>query len=142
MTTTTATVRTRGHAAPARPRHHPQEVSPRRHLRPVPAAPPAAPPAARRRLRPRAALALAVAGLFVVLFAVALLQTVLVQGQIHLDGLRADLTERRTEEQLLREEVARLSAPETIRQVALDLGMVEPEATPWVPGVPLADPAR
>jgi len=37
---------------------------------------------------------LALGAFFVILFGVALLQTVLVQGQIHLDGLRADVAER------------------------------------------------
>ncbi len=80
---------------------------------------------------------------FLILFGVALLQTVLVQGQIHLDGLRANLAERQTEAQLLHQEVAVLESPEHVWDVAInDLGMVESdpryilppaEATPTAP---------
>ncbi len=107
----TATVRTRGAAAPARPRHQPAPAPVRRHLRPVPDAPTTPAKATRRRVRPQVALTMAIIAFFLILFGVALLQTVLVQGQIHLDGLRADLADRQTEAQIARQSVAELESP-------------------------------
>ncbi len=140
MTTTTATAPAHLRPAPGRtrPRHEPEPRPVRRHLRPVPDAPVRVEREARRRLRPHAALGLALAGLFALLFAVALLQTVLVQGQLRLDGLRADITEAQTESQLLRDEVARLSDPEVIRTTAIEqLGMQEQATTTFLNPPPL-----
>lgn len=126
MSTSTAT--RRGATAPARPRHQPVPAPARRHLRPVPDAPTRpVKPEGRRRLRPQVALTIALGAFFLILFAVALLQTVLVQGQIHLDGLHADVAARQAEVQLLREAVSEAESPAHIRDVAINqLGMVEP----------------
>ena len=118
----------RGNVAPARPRHQPAPAPVRRHLRPVPdtkVQPPR--PSSRRRLRPQAALMLALGAFFVILFGVALLQTVLVQGQIHLDGLRADVGERQTETRILQHEVATMESPANIIDQAEAMGMLVPE---------------
>ncbi|MET1039622.1 MAG: hypothetical protein ABWZ90_01155 [Acidimicrobiales bacterium] len=65
----------------------------------------------------------------------ALLQTVLVQGQIHLDGLHADVAARQAEVQLLREAVSEAESPAHIRDVAINqLGMVEPPVRYILPG--------
>ncbi len=125
--------------APARPKARPQtsprrETGPRRHLRPVPDQPTRT--RSRRRLRPQVALTIAVGAFFLVLFGVALLQTVLVQGQIHLDGLRADLASRQAEAQELRAEVAAASAPANIIGAAERDGLVEPQASIFVLGPP------
>ena len=81
------------------------------------------------------ALTIALGAFFLILFAVALLQTVLVQGQIHLDGLHADEAARQAEVQLLREAVSEAESPAHIRDVAINqLGMVEPPVRYILPG--------
>jgi hypothetical protein len=138
---TTATVRTRGGAAaPARPRHQPAAPA-RRHLRPVPdqARRPATP--TRRRVRPQVALTMATMAFFLILFGVALLQTVLVQGQLHLDGLRADLAEAQTEAQLARDRVAQMESPAAIIDAAEAMNMVPLEPTYITPDPEAGDPA-
>ncbi len=75
---------------------------------------------------------LALGAFFVILFGVALLQTVLVQGQIHLDGLRADVAERQTETRILQQEVATLESPENIIRQAEAMGMVAPDHTTFL----------
>ena len=141
MSPTAAATRTRrGPVAPARPRHQPDPAPVRRHLRPVPdtkVQPPR--PSSRRRLRPQAALMLALGAFFVILFAVALLQTVLVQGQIHLDGLRADVGERQVETRILQAEVATLESPANIIEQAEAMNMISPGPTPFL--VPPAEAA-
>jgi cell division protein FtsB len=126
--TAAATRTSRGNTAPARPRHQPGPAPVRRHLRPVPdtKVQPER-PSARRRLRPQAALMLALGAFFVILFGVALLQTVLVQGQIHLDGLRADVAETQVEARILQAEVATLESPAHILEQAEAMGMIPPE---------------
>ncbi len=137
----TATVRTRGGAtAPARPRHQPEAAPARRHLRPVPEAPARPAKATRRRIRPQVALTMAIIAFFLILFGVALLQTVLVQGQIHLDGLRADVADRQTEAQLLRLEVAERESPAYLIDRAEAMGMVEQSLT-FVQPPPEAGPS-
>ena len=131
MSPTAAATRTsRGVAAPARPRHQPNPAPVRRHLRPVPdtKAEPRQ-PASRRRLRPQAALMLALGAFFVILFGVALLQTVLVQGQIHLDGLRAEVAERQVEARIRQQDVATMESPENIIRQAEAMGMIVPDRT-------------
>lgn len=129
MSPTAAATRTRrDNAAPARPRHQPDPAPVRRHLRPVPdtkVKPDR--PSSRRRLRPQAALMLALGAFFVILFGVALLQTVLVQGQIHLDGLRADVAERQIEASVLQEQIAIMESPAAIIDQAEAMGMSVPE---------------
>jgi cell division protein FtsL len=83
------------------------------------------------------ALTIALAAFFLILFGVALLQTVLVQGQVRLDGLRADVTERQIEAQLLRDEVSRLESPENIVGQAEAMGM-ESKDPRYVPQLPEA----
>lgn len=136
----TATARTRGATtAPVRPRHQPDPPPVRRHLRPVPTEAPTRDRAPRRRLRPQVALTMAIAVFFVILFGVALLQTVLVQGQLRLDGLRADVTARQAEAQVLRADVAAAESPARIVELAEGLGMVEPETVTHVLPPPQAD---
>lgn len=127
--TVTSPARSRPATSPARPRNRPQTAPgrvapPRRHLRSVP---PPAPQkrSTRRHVRPRVALTLAIGAFFAVLFGVALLQTVLVQGQIRLDGVRADLSERQATAQVLRAEVSRMESPANIIARAHDLGLVD-----------------
>ena len=77
---------------------------------------------------------------FLILFGVALLQTVLVQGQLHLDGLRADVAERQTQVQLLQDAVSRAESPQAIQDAAAAQGLV-PHEPIWVPSPPEATPA-
>ena len=127
VATAAAPVRTRTVPAPT-----PGEHGPRRHLRPVPA-PRAGAPATRRHVRPRVALTAAIGVLFAVLFGVAVLQTAIVQGQLRLDGVRADVAERQTDAQVLRAEVARQSSPENVVAEAEGLGLVPPDHTTFLP---------
>lgn len=114
--------------APARTptRHRPQPSAPdrapgrRRHLRAVESPQ----PATRGRPKVHIVLGLGVGALFAVLFAVAVLQTVLVQGQIHLDGLQADVAEAEVRVQDLRAQVGRLESPARILDEAGARGMV------------------
>lgn len=137
---TATSPRTRPATAPARPRHQPAPAPVRRHLRPVPDVATRPERAPRRRLRPQAALALALGAFFLILFGVALLQTVLVQGQIHLDGLRADVAQREAEAQALRLEVSTAESPTELMARAQDLGLVVPEDIAYVSQVPEATP--
>jgi cell division protein FtsL len=101
---------------------------------------PAAPPAARprhlrvvapsERLRHRltpATAVLATLAVFGVLLAVAVAQTVLVQGQGRLDQLDAQLTVEQARYQELRLEVAQLESPERVVAAAQAQGMVTPD---------------
>jgi len=102
--------------APRRP-----ETSPRRHLRVVGPA-----DRVRRRLTPRAGVVLT--GLtFVTLLLVAVAHTLLVQGQIRLDDLDAQLRVEQARYQELRKEVAEMESPTRVVAAAEDLGMVMPE---------------
>ena len=138
MSPTASTVRSRGATAPARPRHQPAPAPARRHLRPVPNAPAAPARSTRRRIRPQVALTMATIGFFLILFAVALLQTVLVQGQLHLDDLRADLAERQTLAQIEREAVAEAGSPQNILDQARAMGLTEVPLE-WIHPAPGAD---
>src|SRR5262245_54095077 len=109
----TATAPQRTRTAPARPRHAPAPA--RRHLRPVPDQRTTPAARRRRRVRPQVALTIAVGVFFLLLFGVALLQTALVQGQLRLDGLRADVAARQTQAQVLRAANAEAGAPQAIR---------------------------
>jgi cell division protein FtsL len=121
-------VRTSGAAALAtapvrRPAPRPApvpEVRPR-HLRVVAPA-----ERVRRRLTPAAGVLLT--GLiFVTLFLIAIAHTLLVQGQIHLDDLDAQLTTEQARYQELRTEVAEMESPERIVAAAEAMGMVSPQ---------------
>jgi cell division protein FtsL len=91
------------------------------HLRVVPAT-----PRVRRRLTPGAAVLLT-AALFATLLAVAMAQTVLVQGQVRLDGLDAQLSAEQARYQELRTDVAELESPARIVEAAHQQGMVTPD---------------
>jgi outer membrane murein-binding lipoprotein Lpp len=81
-------------------------------------------PATRGRPRVHIVLGVGVGALFAVLFAVAVLQTVLVQGQIRLDGLQAEVAEAQVQVQNLRAEVAQLESPGRVLDEAGVRGMV------------------
>jgi cell division protein FtsL len=91
------------------------------HLRVVPAT-----PRVRRRLTPTTAVLLT-AALFATLLAVAMAQTVLVQGQVRLDALDAQLTTEQARYQELRKDVAELESPARIVEAAHQQGMVTPD---------------
>jgi cell division protein FtsL len=80
----------------------------------------------RRRLTPATAVLLT-AALFVTLLAVAVAQTVLVQGQVRLDSLDAQLTGEQARYQELRQTVAELGSPARIVEAARQQGMVAPD---------------
>ena len=81
-------------------------------------------PATRGRPKVHIVIGLGVGALFAVLFAVAVLQTVLVQGQIRLDGLQAEVAEAEVQVQNLRAEVGRLESPGRVLDEAGARGMV------------------
>ena len=64
--------------------------------------------------------------LFLTLFALAVAHTVLVQGQMRLDRIDAQLTTEQARYQELRTAVAELESPGRIVSAAEDLGMVSP----------------
>ena len=80
----------------------------------------------RRRLTPGMAVLLS-AAIFVTLLAVAMAQTVLVQGQVRLDKLDAQLADEQARYQELRRDVAVLESPGRIVDAAHQQGMVEPD---------------
>jgi cell division protein FtsL len=67
------------------------------------------------------------AALFATLLAVAVAHTVLVQGQVRLDDLDAELVEQQALYQELRTEVAELESPTRVVQAANEMGMVTPD---------------
>jgi cell division protein FtsL len=79
----------------------------------------------RRRLTPATAVLLT-AALFATLLAVAVAHTVLVQGQVRLDELDAQLATEQSRYQELRKEVAELESPDRIVAAAQEQGMVPP----------------
>jgi cell division protein FtsL len=79
----------------------------------------------RRRLTPATAVILT-AALFATLLAVAVAHTVLVQGQVRLDELDAQLATEQLRYQELRKEVAELESPPRIVEAAQEQGMVPP----------------
>jgi cell division protein FtsL len=93
----------------------------RRHLRVVAPA-----ERVRRRLTPALGVLLT-AGLFALLFAVAIAHTVLVQGQIRLDAIDANLATEQARYQELRMEVAEMESPARVVDAAQQLGMVTPD---------------
>jgi cell division protein FtsL len=94
---------------------------------------------ARRGLTPAMAVLLTVV-LFVMLFAVAIAHTVLVQGQVKLDRVDAQLTIEQARYQELRKDVAQLESPERIVSAAHEQGMVTPEDLVYLQPAPL-DPS-
>ena len=80
----------------------------------------------RRRLTPGMAV-LGTAALFATLLAVAVAHTVLVEGQVRLDELDAQLVEEQARYQELRTEVAQLESPGRVVEEAQAEGMVAPQ---------------
>lgn len=80
----------------------------------------------RRGLTPAMAVLLTV-GLFATLFAVAVAHTVLLQGQLKLDRVDAQLSVEQARYQELRRDVAQLESPERIVGAAHEQGMVTPD---------------
>jgi cell division protein FtsL len=80
----------------------------------------------RRRLTPATGVLLT-GLLFATLFLVAIAHTVLVQGQIRLDDLDAQLTVEQARYQALRTEVAEMESPARVVAAAQELGMVAPQ---------------
>jgi hypothetical protein len=73
---------------------------------------------------------------FVVAFGIAVLQTVLVQGQMHLDDLRQQISDTQAEAQQLRLDAAELESPTNVVQQAEAMGMVAaPEGVTVIPTV-------
>lgn len=95
----------------------------------------------RRALTPRAGV-LATAGLFAALLALAVTQTLLVQGQLRLDDLHQQLAVEQAEYQRLRLQVADLESPERIVTTAKEqLGMVSPDDLVYLsPSEPVTRP--
>lgn len=120
--------------APRRhPRHAPAPAPASRpsHLRLVEPAPRTRPTVVRKaKVNRRAALLIGTGVLFAVLFAVAVLQTQNVAGQMHLDRVQQEISDRQAEAQALRLEAAELAAPERIVTEAERLGMVAPPGGP------------
>ena len=131
--------------APRRhPRHAPAPAAvPRRdHLRLVepPARSTRIAPTAAPRVSRRAALLIGGAVLFAVLFAVAVLQTQNVAGQMHLDRVQQDISDRQAQAQALRLEAAELASPERIVSEAQRLGLSTPAGGPtFVNQIPSTD---
>ncbi len=88
-----------------------------------------------------AVTALATVVVFVMLFALAVFNTWLVQNQQRLDRLHRDVTEAQSEYERLRLEVAELESPERIVAAAVNqLGMVPPPETTYLtPSAPLVE---
>jgi len=80
----------------------------------------------RRRLTPATGVLLT-AVLFATLFLVAIAHTVLVQGQVRLDELDAQLTVEQARYQELRTDVAAMESPSRVVAAAEALGMVSPQ---------------
>ena len=80
----------------------------------------------RRRLTPATGVLLT-AVLFATLLLIAVAHTVLVQGQVRLDQLDAQLTAEQARYQELRTEVAEMESPSRVVAAAEALGMVSPQ---------------
>ena len=99
----------------------------------------------RDRVSRRVALLIGGAVLFAVLFAVAVLQTQNVAGQMHLDRVQQDISDRQAQAQALRLEAAELAAPARIVGEAQRLGLSTPPGGPTfvnqvpVPTAPTSD---
>jgi len=80
----------------------------------------------RRRITPALGVLLT-ALLFATLFLVAIAHTVLVQGQVRLDALDAQLTVEQARYQELRTRVAEMESPARVVTAAEEMGMVSPQ---------------
>ncbi len=98
---------------------------------------------AQRRARTRLLGGAAVTVVFVMLFGVAALQAVLVQGQLRLDQLDRDMTGDVEAREQLQLQVATLEAPSRIEETARQLGMVPPPEVVFLeaPSGPVASPS-
>lgn len=107
----------------------PVEVAPRPRLRVVE-------PPTRRRIRPAFIVGLAVFVVFGALLAAAVVHSMLVSGQAHLDDVSSSTRIER--EELEREQVrlASLQSPERITREAERLGMVPGSGDNWIQGDP------
>ncbi|MPY96250.1 MAG: hypothetical protein GEV08_25260 [Acidimicrobiia bacterium] len=133
---------------------------PRTSAAPAPSRAPAAEPHLRlvrrqRRARTRLVGSAALGVIFALLFVLAALQAVLVQGQLELDRLDRDMQAREVTRDKLALEVATLESPSRIETTARQLGMVDPPdvvfleapsspaltSTAAAPGADLAAPA-
>ncbi len=88
------------------------------------------------RLRPGLIGTVVITLVFSTLFVLAFMQAVLVQGQLHLDQLDRQITQRETERAKFRIEVATAEAPERIQAAAAANGLVSP------PDVVFVEPAK
>ena len=95
-------------------------------------------PAERRRARLRPVTAVILTALlFLLLFAVAVAHTMLVQGQVRLDQLDSELAKEQGRYQELRIDVATLESPERIVSAAQAQGMVAPDDLVYLqPSIP------
>lgn len=94
-----------------------------------------------RRVSGVAVACASVAGVLVLLFVLAVLQTAIAQGQAHLDDIRAQTSARQSEAQALRLEVAQLESPaRIIGEAESRLGMVEPSSITYVQAVDPSEP--
>lgn len=135
-------------SAPAHALSHAPERAPSPRLKPTPRPDHlrVVRPAERRRARlsPVTGVVLT-ALLFLLLFAVAVAQTLLVQGQVRLDELDSELAGQQARYQELRIDVATLESPERIVSAAQAQGMVAPDdlvyLQPSIPDESAAAPA-
>jgi hypothetical protein len=88
--------------------------------------------ARRRRRRTGLVVLSGLGALFAVLFAVAVFQARLVEGQGHLDAMNLDVATGEARLDRLRLRVAQLTAPEQVVARARSLGMVEPESITYL----------
>lgn len=119
------------HSPERTPAHRPKPTARPDHLRVVR-------PNDRRRARLTPAFAVVLtAGVFALLFAVAVAQTMLVQGQVRLDDLDAQLTVEQARYQELRKEVAEAESPARVVEQAQAQGMVAPDDLQYLqPSIP------
>jgi hypothetical protein len=111
----------------------PQRIAPRRAPARRPELRVVGPEAAPQRLRVATVGALATVTVFGLLFALAMFQIALVQGQQHLDELDTKVQASQQRYEALRLQVAQLESPEHIVDEAINrLGMVPPPGTTYL----------
>lgn len=72
--------------------------------------------------------AIAMVIVFLALLGNAVLSSILVTNQKHLDGVTADVAEERAEQERLRVELAELKSPKRITEEAEKMGMIRPDS--------------
>lgn len=115
---------------PARP-PRPVEAAPRPRLRVVE-------PPTRRRVRPAFVVGLAAFVVFGALLAAAVVHSMLVSGQAHLDDVSTTTRVEREELERAQVRLASLQSPERITREAERLGMVPGSGDNWIQGDPQA----